>query len=95
MKSLALRVERKQRQVIPQAADILEKLAPEQPVVNDILEYRQLTKLKSTYADGLGAVIEEDGRIHSTLIRRSLPQDASAAQNRTFRIFRFAWSWED
>ena len=32
----------------------------------DILEYRQLTKLKSTYADGLGNVIEEDGRIHST-----------------------------
>ena len=48
------------------AADILEKLAPEQPIVSDILEYRQLTKLKSTYADGLGAVIEEDGRIHST-----------------------------
>ncbi len=48
------------------AADILEKLATEQPIVSDILEYRQLTKLKSTYADGLGAVIEEDGRIHST-----------------------------
>lgn len=48
------------------AADILEKLAPEQPIVNDILEYRQLTKLKSTYADGLGNVIEADGRIHST-----------------------------
>ena len=48
------------------AAEILEKLAPEQPVVNDILEYRQLTKLKSTYADGLGNVIEKDGRIHST-----------------------------
>ncbi|MBQ7372782.1 MAG: DNA polymerase I [Blautia sp.] len=48
------------------AADILEKLAPEQPIVKDILEYRQLAKLKSTYADGLGAVIEEDGRIHST-----------------------------
>ena len=48
------------------AADILEKLAPEQPVINDILEYRQLTKLKSTYADGLSAVIEADGRIHST-----------------------------
>lgn len=48
------------------AADILEKLAPEQPIVKDILEYRQLTKLKSTYADGLGSVIEEDGRIHST-----------------------------
>ena len=48
------------------AADILEKLAPEQPIVSDILEYRQLTKLKSTYADGLSAVIEKDGRIHST-----------------------------
>lgn len=48
------------------AADILEKLAPEQPIVSNILEYRQLTKLKSTYADGLGNVIEPDGRIHST-----------------------------
>lgn len=48
------------------AADILEKLAPQQPIVNDILEYRQLTKLKSTYADGLAQVIEEDGRIHTT-----------------------------
>ena len=48
------------------SADILEKLAPDYPIVNDILEYRQLTKLKSTYADGLSSVIEEDGRIHST-----------------------------
>ena len=48
------------------AADILEKLAPEQPIVKDILEYRQLTKLKSTYADGLAAVIGPDGKIHST-----------------------------
>lgn len=48
------------------AADVLEKLAPEQPIVRDILEYRQMTKLKSTYADGLGAVIGSDGKIHST-----------------------------
>ena len=48
------------------AADILEKLAPEYPIVKDILEYRQLAKLKSTYADGLANVIAEDGRIHST-----------------------------
>lgn len=48
------------------AADILEKLAPEQPIVRDILEYRQLAKLKSTYADGLANVIEADGKIHST-----------------------------
>ena len=35
------------------AADVLEKLAPDYPVVSKILEYRQLSKLKSTYADGL------------------------------------------
>ena len=46
------------------SADILDKLAPEYPVVSDILEYRQLTKLKSTYADGLANYIQEDGRIH-------------------------------
>jgi DNA polymerase-1 len=47
------------------AADVLEKLAPDYPIVSDILEYRTLTKLKSTYADGLAAYIEEDGRIHT------------------------------
>ena len=46
------------------AADVLEKLAPEQPVVAKILEYRQYTKLKSTYADGLANYIQDDGRIH-------------------------------
>ncbi|MEE0421465.1 MAG: DNA polymerase I [Lachnospiraceae bacterium] len=48
------------------AADVLEKLAGEYPIVTLILEYRQLTKLKSTYADGLAVYIGEDGRIHST-----------------------------
>ena len=48
------------------AADVLEKLAPDYPIVSDILEYRGLTKLKSTYADGLAAYIDESGRIHST-----------------------------
>ena len=48
------------------AADVLEKLAPEYPIVSDILEYRGLAKLKSTYADGLAAYIDEGGRIHST-----------------------------
>ena len=46
------------------AADVLEKLAPDHPVVSKILEYRQLSKLKSTYADGLANYISEDGRIH-------------------------------
>ncbi len=47
------------------AADVLEKLAPDYPFVADILEYRGLAKLKSTYADGLQNFIEEDGRIHT------------------------------
>lgn len=48
------------------SAEVLDKLAPEHPIVRDILEYRQLTKLKSTYADGLAGCIAADGRIHSS-----------------------------
>lgn len=48
------------------AADVLEKLAGEAPIVSDILEYRTLAKLKSTYADGLATCIQEDGKIHTT-----------------------------
>ncbi len=48
------------------SADVLEKLKGENPVIKDILEYRQLTKLKSTYADGLINYVEADGRIHGT-----------------------------
>lgn len=47
------------------SADILEKLKLEDPVVEKILDYRQLTKLKSTYADGLYDYIGDDGRIHT------------------------------
>ena len=48
------------------AADVLDKLAPEYPIVEKVLEYRALTKLKSTYADGLAAYIGPDLRIHTT-----------------------------
>ena len=48
------------------AADILENLAPDYPIVQKVLDYRQVAKLKSTYADGLAAFIGEDGRIHGT-----------------------------
>jgi len=47
------------------AADVLEKLSGDYPIVKDILEYRGLTKLKSTYADGLSVFIEDDERIHT------------------------------
>lgn len=48
------------------AADVLEKLAPDHDIVADILEYRGLAKLKSTYAEGLRNCIASDGRIHTT-----------------------------
>ena len=47
-------------------AEILEKLRPYHAIVADILDYRQVTKLKSTYTDGLLKVADEDGRVHST-----------------------------
>lgn len=46
------------------SAEVLDKLAPDYPIVSRILEYRQLTKLKSTYADGLANYIQMDGRVH-------------------------------
>lgn len=46
-------------------ADVLEKLRGKHPIIQHILDYRTLTKLKSTYADGLLKVISDDGRIHS------------------------------
>lgn len=46
-------------------ADVLEKLKDKHPIIPLIMEYRQVSKLKSTYCDGLSSVIEADGRIHS------------------------------
>ena len=48
------------------SADVLERLREITPIADKVLQYRQLTKLKSTYAEGLAACISEDGRIHGT-----------------------------
>ena len=64
LRSCSCRTAKRQRPAIRTAADVLEKLAVDYPIVAHILEYRQLTKLKSTYADGLANYIAEDGRIH-------------------------------
>ena len=47
-------------------AEVLEKLKSKHPIIPAIMDYRMLTKLKSTYADGLMKVIDEDGRIRTT-----------------------------
>jgi len=48
------------------SAEVLEELRYEYPIVELILEYRQLAKLKSTYCDGLLACVSDDNRIHTT-----------------------------
>ena len=46
-------------------ADVLKKLIPLHPIIEDILDYRQVTKLRSTYAEALAKAADENGRIHS------------------------------
>ncbi len=48
------------------SAEVLERLRPYAPIVGDVLEFRQYGKLKSTYADGLAAAADEDGRVHTS-----------------------------
>ena len=49
------------------SADVLERIRLEDPIVDKVLHYRQVAKLKSTYTDGLESFVEEDGRIHCKL----------------------------
>lgn len=46
-------------------ADVLEKLKLEHPIIDKIIEYRTLSKLRATYVDGMLPLIEDDGRIHA------------------------------
>jgi len=64
---LMLPVEKKTKTGYSTAAEVLEKLKNKHPIINQILEYRQLVKLKTTYGDGLyAAVNKETGKLHST-----------------------------
>ena len=51
------------------AVDVLERLAPIAPIVSKILDYRQITKLQSTYVIGLQDAILEDGKIHTRYVQ--------------------------
>ena len=66
------------------SAEVLEKLRPKHPIVDAILEYRMLTKLSSTYAEGLLKVIAADGRIHTTfqnMVTATGPPQSSTEPN--------------
>lgn len=62
---MMLPAEKKTKSGYSTSADILEKLKPYHPIIEDILDYRQVSKLKGTYADGLVKVAGKDGKIHT------------------------------
>ena len=70
-------------------AEVLEDLADEYEIVRRILEYRTLTKLKSTYCDGLLKVIGEDGRIHSSFNQTETRTGRISQRSRTCKISLF------
>ncbi|WP_367334308.1 DNA polymerase I, partial [Lentilactobacillus sp.] len=52
------------------SVDVLEKLAPDAPIVQNVLDYRQIAKLQSTYIDGLLKVIhKDDGKVHTRYLQ--------------------------
>lgn len=63
---LGLPAKKKTKSGYSTSAEVLEELKNEHPAVSLLLEYRSLTKLKSTYCDGLCAAVQADGKIHST-----------------------------
>ena len=64
--TLMLPTDKKTKTGYSTSAEVLEKLKKYHPIIEDILEYRQVTKLKSTYVDGLLKVADEDGLVHTT-----------------------------
>lgn len=66
---LPLELTKKTKTGYSTAVDVLERLAPIAPVVSKILEYRQITKLQSTYVIGLQDAIMEDGKIHTRYVQ--------------------------
>ncbi|HFU4377044.1 TPA: DNA polymerase I [Streptococcus suis] len=66
---LSLEYTKKTKTGYSTAVDVLERLAPIAPVVSKILDYRQITKLQSTYVIGLQDAILEDGKIHTRYVQ--------------------------
>ena len=64
--TLMLPTDKKTKTGYSTSAEVLEKLRKYHPIVDDILDYRQVTKLKSTYVDGLLKLADEEGRVHTT-----------------------------
>lgn len=66
---LGLPVIKKTKTSYSTAADVLEKLVDKHPIIQEILDYRQVSKLQGTYLAGLPSYIKEDGKIHTRFIQ--------------------------
>ena len=64
--TLMLPTDKKTKTGYSTSAEVLDKLKKYHPIIEDILEYRQVTKLRSTYVDGLLKVADEQGLVHTT-----------------------------
>ncbi len=62
-------------------ADSLQKMAEEHPIIEDLLRYREVEKLRSTYADALPPLIADDGRIHATFKQTDTTTGRIASEN--------------
>jgi len=71
--ALALPSFRKTKSGFSTDAETLEKLRPYHPIINELLDYRMVSKLKSTYAEGLLKLVDQNGRIH-TSFKQALTQ---------------------
>lgn len=67
--NLSLPVIKKTKTGYSTAVDVLEQLKPAHPIIEEILSYRQLAKLQSTYIEGLLKVIQADGKIHTRYVQ--------------------------
>ena len=74
------------------AVDVLERLAPIAPIVAKILEYRQITKLQSTYVLGLQDYILEDGKIHTRYVQDLTQTGRLSSVDPNLQNIPFAWS---
>ena len=76
--------------------EVLEKLKGKHDIIEKIIEYRQVMKLKSTYSEGLLNVIDpKDGRIHSSFNQTITATGRISSTGLIFKISRFVWKWEE
>lgn len=77
------------------AVDVLEQLREQAPIVEHILNYRQIAKIQSTYVEGLLKVIQSDNKIHTRYIQTLTQTGRLSSVDLTCKISPFVWKREE